>query len=84
MRRGQEPRFFVAPLSYMTAALWAWVARKGENLRFMAAELQVRGVVVLCACILDLDVMGYHSAMLKKVKGKVGGTEVVLVAGCDA
>ena len=56
------------------------VARHGEHLRVVAADLAVRGAMRTETATLDVTDFGAHQAMLDTAERQLGGIDIVLIA----
>ncbi|TKC91776.1 SDR family oxidoreductase [Trinickia terrae] len=56
------------------------VARNGERLEQVAADLKARGADLATCCQLDVNSLDRHSAMLERCASELGTLDVVLVA----
>lgn len=70
-----------------TARIWAeeghhlcLIARNGERLDAIAADLSVRGAASTAAIVLDLNDMHRHMQVIEEASEALGGIDVVLVA----
>lgn len=55
------------------------VARNGERLAQVAADLGARGVTLVATCQLDIDQLDAHGAMLAQCATELGAPDIVLV-----
>jgi decaprenylphospho-beta-D-erythro-pentofuranosid-2-ulose 2-reductase len=63
-----------------TGARFFLVARNGERLAQVAADLSARGAALAACCELDIDDHASHAAMLARCAAELGAPDIVLVA----